>query len=313
MNLLTGRLAQLMTAVVLFFSVELSVSAKCIAVVTAGGGQSFWGEVIRGAVKAGQELNINIYARGVIDEVNREGQGEIIQSIINKGCRALVLAPNSTDRIKDVARLKELGIATVYIDRDMGGERLSVIKTENYAAGRLAGREMAKALQGQGQIAVLRLSKEVLSTTLRENGFIEGAVQGGLEIVVDQYIGTMVGDARAAAYQILRLQKQIDGIFTPNESTSIGVSIALKRINRAENIIHIGFDAHRIMVNSVKDAQMYGFVMQNPFRMGYEGVTTAYRAMRGLSVEEYLDTGVIFVGQKNINSNEIMQLLGESE
>ena len=211
---------------------------------------------------------------------------------------------------KDVAKLKAQGIPTVFIDRDIGGDRISIIKTENFSAGEKAGIEMAKALGGKGKIAILRFNKDVASTTARENGFIKGATSGGLEIVVDQYIGTMVGEARSEAYRILSIFKEIDGIFTPNESTSLGVIKALERLGKAGKVVHIGFDAHEVMIEALKSQHIYGFIVQHPFQMGYQGVHTVYRAMHGKDIKQKVNTDVVFISRENINHTEIRKMLG---
>ena len=294
----------------MFFCFESFATAECIGVVTAGGGQGFWGDVIKGANQAGKELGIEIHARGAVDEANVEGQRYIIESMIKSGCKGLVLAPNSEDRKKDAAQLKAKGIPTVFIDRDIGGDRISIIKTENFSAGEKAGIEMAKALDGKGKIALLRFNEDVASTTARENGFIKGATNGGLEIVVDQYIGTMVGEARSEAYRILKRLKKIDGIFTPNESTTLGVIKALERLNKAGEVVHIGFDAHKIMIESLNSHHIYGFIVQHPFQMGYQGVHTVYGAMHGKDVKQEVDTDVVFISRENINHKAIRKMLG---
>ncbi|MDM8550967.1 substrate-binding domain-containing protein [Desulfobacterales bacterium HSG2] len=293
----------------LFFGTVI-VKAECVGVITAGGGRGFWNIVKKGAVQAGKELGISVYVRGAVDESNAEGQRLSINYMMRKGCRGLVLAPNSKERKKDVALLKTQGIPTVYIDRDMGGDRISVIKTDNPSAGELAGREMVKALKGKGRVAVLRLNKDVLSTTSRENGFIREAVKGGLEIIVDQYIGTMVGAARGETKRIFSKASNIDGVFTPNESTTIGAMSSLIKLKKAGKVVHIGFDANELIIEALPSNYIYGFVVQRPFEMGYQGVHTVYQAMQGNGVKNKIDTGVTFVNRDNINNPKIKEMLG---
>ena len=305
---------KLFTKIVVFIGVFLFfgtiVEAECIGVVTAGGGKGFWGDVKKGARQAGKELGISVHVRGAVDESNVKAQRLIINYMMEKGCRGIVLAPNTEERKKDVAQLKAQGITTVYIDRDMGGERISVIKTNNSSAGELAGREMVKALKGKGRVAVLRFNKDLTTTTSRENGFIKEAVKGGLEIVVDQYLGTTVGDARGKALKILKKVTNVDGIFTPNESTTMGTIASLKTLNMAGKVIHIGFDSSEFMIKALKSNHMYGFVVQRPFEMGYQGVHTVYQAMQGKSVRNKIDTGVIFVNRDNLSNTKIKEMLG---
>ena len=284
--------------------------ADCVGVVTSGGGNSFWARVEAGAQQAGKDLGLEIYFRGPIDEGDIEAQAIIINWIEKHACIGLVLAPNSPQRIEQVANLKQHGIPTVYIDRDYGGDRVSVIKTENFKAGILAGHELARALGNKGRVAVLRMKKGVVSTDDRENGFIKGATDRGLVVSVDEYLATSISDARDKAYRTLKSVTDLDGIFTPNESTTLAVLGARKQITHLKNVKHIGFDAHSYMVNAVKDGVMLGFVVQNPYEMGYQGVQTIQKIVTGDKVEEIVDTGVLFVNANNINEKPVKDLIG---
>ena len=293
----------------LLLGLNPTVLGNCIGVVTAGGGAGFWGKVEKGAHQAGLELGIKVIVRGLADEASSEGQRHIINSMINWGCKGLVLAPNANERQQVVASLKAQGIPTVYIDRDIGGDRASVIKTQNFEAGVLAGKEMAKALNGKGRVALLRMDQGVVSTTHRENGFIKGARAGGLAIQFEAYLGTTIGDARKHATQALKHMPGIDGIFTPNESTSIGAMLALEVLQLPHSILHIGFDAHERMIKALTENKMQGFIVQRPFLMGYQGVHTVYKVMKGLSVEPLIDTGVKFINKNNLNHKDTKEIL----
>ncbi len=282
---------------------------NCIGVVTAGGGAGFWGKVEKGARQAGVELGVKVIVRGLADEASIEGKRHIINSMIKWGCKGLVLAPNASEHQHVVATLKAQGIPTVYIDRDIGGDRVSVIKTQNFQAGVLAGKEMAKALSGKGQVALLRMDQQVISTTHRENGFIKGARAGGIEIQFEAYLGTTIGDARKHATKALKHMPGIDGIFTPNESTSIGAMLALEALQLPHTILHIGFDAHERMIKALTENKMHGFIVQRPFLMGYQGVRTVHKVMEGLSVELLIDTGVKFINKNNLNHDETKEIL----
>lgn len=283
-----------LTLVLLFWLVSPAF-AQCIGVITAGGGQAYWQDVEQGAVKAAAELEIAIYTRGAADEINVQAQEALINWIVNIGCRGLVLAPNSDSHRDTIARLKAEGIPTVFVDRDIGGERVSVIKTNNDKAGELAGREMIKALGGRGKVAVFRMDREVQTTTARENAFIRTIENAGMIVAVEAYIGTRVGNAREKAYELLITHPDIDGIFTPNESTSLGTMAAINQLGRDHQPVHIGFDASPMLTNAMESGNIQGLVVQSPFQMGYQGVHTVYRAMQGQPVEENYEVPVVFL------------------
>lgn len=278
-------------------------NANCIGVITAGGGQQFWIEVERGAHAAAKELGIKAYIRGPADEINTSGQRSMIHSMQNYGCKVMVIAPNTSERKDDVEKLLSQGVPTIFIDRDIGGKRSGVVKTDNYQAGKTAGIELARALGGNGKVMVYRMDPKVVTTTLRENGFIEGALSGGLEIAGEIYLGTTIQSARDTAYQTLNQLDNIDGVFTPNESTSLALLATKQRHLKRSEIIHIGFDSHPMMFKAIQEGDMYGLISQQPYKMGYMSIMQAYKVMQGEPYEKEIGIDV-----KLITRNELPDL-----
>ncbi|SMF31480.1 ABC transporter substrate-binding protein [Pseudogulbenkiania subflava] len=289
-----------------------ALGRECIEVVSAGGGYSFWRAVGEGANQAGKELGLDIYFRGPPNEEDRQSQATIANMIWDLHCKALVIAPNAPERAELVEQLKAQGIPTVYIDRDTGGADVAaVVATNNVEAGRLAGKEMAKALAGKGRVVLLREKEGVVSTEERARGFIEGATKAGLTVVRDAYIGTSVGDTRVRAEEVLgKLRGKFEGVFTPNESTSLGALIQLKKMGLAGKIVHIGFDTNQYLISAVRLGDLHGLVVQRPREMGYQGVYLAYRKTQGQVIEPHkIDTGVIFVTKTNMDQPDIAKEL----
>jgi len=50
-------------------------------------------------------------------------------------------------------------------------------------------------------------------------------------------------------------------------------------------------------------------VVQDPFRMGYEGVKTGLAASKGEKVEAKIDTGVTLITKENMDSPRSQELL----
>lgn len=296
----------------LFFVLSGSyASAKdCIGVVPAGGGYSFWGEVGRGAKKAGEELGVEIYYRGPADENNPNSQKEVLGIIEQMHCKALVLAPNVPERNQDVAKFKANKIPTVYIDREFGNsEAIAVIATDNYHAGELAGQQMARALNNKGTVAVFHMKKGVQSTDDRERGFIAAAKAAGLTIAIEEWIGNNVGEARDKSLKVLRaLKTPVNGIFTPNESTTLATLATIKTLGIGSGTKLIGFDMSADYISSFQNNELYGVVVQRPYQMGYQGVKIAFNAVSGKMPEKHnIDPGTFFVTQATLRSPEYAQ------
>jgi ribose transport system substrate-binding protein len=101
----------------------------------------------------------------------------------------------------------------------------------------------------------------------------------------------------------------VQGIFTPNESTTFGMLRALQNAGLAGKIRFVGFDSSDKLVQGLKDGHIDGLVLQNPFAMGYIGVKTLVAHIRGEKVEKFIDTGAAVVTLKNMAQPEIKERL----
>ena len=126
----------------------------------------------------------------------------------------------------------------------------------------------------------------------------------------DQYAGPTRETAKRASENLLnRYGGQLQGIFTPNESSTIGMLLALQDISAAGRIKLVGFDASQILVDALRNGQLEGIVVQNPMRMGYLGVKTMVDHLRGRTVDPRIDTGVMVVTPANLDSAQVKDLV----
>ena len=101
----------------------------------------------------------------------------------------------------------------------------------------------------------------------------------------------------------------INGLFCVNESTTYGMLQALRRKRLAGAIKFIGFDSSDPLLVGLKSGEISGLVVQDPFRMGYLGVSTLVKHLRGETVNKFTDTGVTFVTAENLGNPEIVELV----
>lgn len=71
----------------------------------------------------------------------------------------------------------------------------------------------------------------------------------------------------------------------------------------------IGFDAGVLLLEGVKTGVVDSLVVQNPYKMGYEGVRVLIATLDGQKVEKRVDTGVTLVTKENLETPEIQALL----
>lgn len=231
-----------------------SASGKMtIAVIPKGTAHEFWKSIHAGAVKASRELNVDIIWKGPLREDDREQQISVMEDFISRGVNGIVLAPLDDIALRaPVANAKAANIPVVIIDSDLkSDDYVSFAATDNYLGGKLGAQELIRLLHGKGRVVMLRVMEGGASTTNRERGFMETIVTApGITVVSsNQYGGPTVESAYRMSENILAPLKDksgaltIDGIFTPNESTTFGMLRALQDGGNAGKVTFVGFDA----------------------------------------------------------------------
>jgi ribose transport system substrate-binding protein len=289
-----------------------------IAVIPKGTTHEFWKAVHAGAVKAAEELGVEVIWKGPLKEDDREAQIKVVEDFITRGVDGIVLAPLDDVALRaPVENASRLGIPVVIIDSALKSEEhVSFVATDNYRGGQMAGEHLAKLLDGEGKVVMLRYQEGSASTTNRENGFLDAIKEHeAIEVVsANQYGGATTESAYQASENMLSPLKteeglSIDGIFCPNESTTFGMLRALQESGLAGTVRFVGFDASAKLVQAMRDGEIHALTLQNPLRMGYLGVKTMVRHLRGEEVRARVDTGVTLVTPGNMEEPAIQQLL----
>ncbi len=285
-----------------------------IAVIPKGTTHEFWKSIHAGAIKASRELDVDIQWNGPLREDDREEQSKIVETFIASRVNAIVLAPlDDRSLMPPVMQAKGRGIPTVVIDSGLQGDAHSAfVATDNYKGGALAAERLGELLSGKGKIIMIRYQEGSASTAERERGFTDTmeARFPGIEFLSDnQYAGATTETAFVASENILNRFQAPDAIFTPNESSTFGCLRALQSRGLSGKIVFVGFDASTKLVEALRDGEIQGLVLQNPFNMGYLGVKTAVSVIRGESFEPRIDTGVVLATPGNMDDPEIAQLL----
>ena len=290
-----------------------------IAVIPKGTSHVFWQSIHAGAEKAAQELGVSIIWRGPLREDDRASQVSEVEGFVTRGVSGIVLAPLDDSALAPpVADAKRAGIPVVVIDSGLkGNDYVSYVATDNRKGGRLAGEHLAKLLGGKGKVVVLRYAEGSDSTNQREEGFLE-AIKASADIHVvssNQYGGADVEGAYKKGEALLSGMKRpdgsadVDGIFTPNESTTLAMMRVLQDNGWAGKVKFVGFDATDMLVKGMSDGTIDGLVLQDPVNMGYQGVKTIVAHIKGDKVEPRIDTGVRLVARDHMNDPDAKELL----
>jgi ribose transport system substrate-binding protein len=130
----------------------------------------------------------------------------------------------------------------------------------------------------------------------------------------DQFAGPTRDTAKSASENLLnRFAETVNGIFTPNESSTAGMLLALQDIGKAGKITFVGFDYSASFLPPLERGELKGFVVQNPVNMGYLSVKTLVDHLRGRQVPRTVDTGVLMVTEENLHDPAVQAVINPPE
>ena len=110
-----------------------------IAVIPKGSTHDYWKHVHQGANEAAKELGVTINFQGPEKEDDKESQIRMIETMISKGVKGIVLAPLDDQALAEpVANAKKAGIPVVIIDSGLSGsDYISMVSTDNEKGGHM--------------------------------------------------------------------------------------------------------------------------------------------------------------------------------
>jgi len=302
-----------------------AVSAQEIAVIVKTGNSSFWQNVQTGCFDAQKELKklspkLSVTFLGPQSESNVAEEINIVESAVDRGVKAIVLAPSDVNAlIPAVKKAKDAGIPVVIIDSLLAGDAsnyVSFLATDNDAAGRACAKALIDAVKAKtgkdtGKIAVMSYVAGVGSEIGRVGGFKDYIAKNSrLTIVTTQYSNADMPTALNQTTNVLQANPDLVGIFGANEPTAVGMGRAIAQAGLAGKIVAIGFDGNAALQGFIKDGTLLAIAVQSSYNMGYLGVKTAYDiAFNKKTVPAKIDTGFIMVTKDNIDSQAAKNVL----
>ena len=277
----------------------------------------YWRAVLAGARKAGQDLGVNVVGLGTQSGSDTNGQISILATAVASNPAAIVIAPSEFAALgksidEAAKKVKIIGIESAADTKAM----TSLLATDNLNAGRVAADALALAItktyaDTEGDVVMITSMPGVPSLDQRAKGFKEvvTAKYKALDITAEKVADGKPATVLGIMNDLIANTGDLRGVFVSDPITAQAVSQAVveKKTNDKINIVGVGSDEK--LVKFLQDDVITGLVVEDPFRMGYEGVKTALAASKGEQVSANVDTGVTLITKANMGSARSQELL----
>ncbi|HUX11771.1 MAG TPA: substrate-binding domain-containing protein [Spirochaetia bacterium] len=287
---------------------------ESVYVVLKATGQSmeFWQIVRAGIQVAATEYDIEPKIVGPEWEKDVDKQIEILGQVIKKKPDAILLAASDYKRLVPLAEkaVKE-GITIVTLDSALDSDApVSFVATDNVAAGRKAGAEIAGLVPHGRPIAIISHIRGVATAIDREKGVRDALSDAGRSAPVGTFYSENDFDiAYRETKKLLAEYPNLGGIVALNENSAIGTGRALRDAGAAGRVKLVGFDNSQEEIEFLEDGVVQALIVQKPFNMGYLGIRTVVQALRGEKVPRVIHTESVLVRKEDMFTPENQKLL----
>lgn len=273
----------------------------------------FWGTnpflvtMVNGARKAAAEwkakgVNVDLIVTNGGDN-DKAKQVSDLEDLSAQGVDGVLIFPGDsvmvTDPIKNIYNKQNIPVVIT----DIGvrsGSYISLIITDNLKGGQQAGDYMASLLPKGSKVITLDHAPTNDNGQTRRKGFEERAKELGLTVLPRQPVQFLTLDSsRQAMEDLLVSEPEIKGAFAFNQLVLQGAYQALQQAGKAGQVKLVGFDLDPVSFQMVKDGKIDGLVVQDPWRMGYQGMNTVLTKLTGGEVQAFVGLGTKLLTKQN--------------
>jgi ribose transport system substrate-binding protein len=291
--------------------------AQTIPIIVKDTTSFYWQIVLAGARKAGQDLGVKVPELGAQSESDINGQISILENAVAEKPAAIVISPTQFAALGKPIDAAAKSVKIIGIDSAADSKAFtSFLTTDNVQGGRVAADALAAAItkvygKPEGNIALITSLPGVGSLDERAKGFKEvlASKYPGLKLVADKVADGQATTALNIMTDLITANPDLRGVFASNLIMAQGAGQAIAENKLQDKMKLIGFDNDDKLVKFLSDGVIAGLVVQDPYRMGYDGVKTALAASKGQTVPAFVDTGVNLITKDNMNSARSQELL----
>jgi ribose transport system substrate-binding protein len=300
-----------------FGACAMAQTKQTVAIIVKDTTSPYWQAVLAGARKAGRDLSVNVVELGAQSESDTNGQIDMLEKAVASNPAAIVLAPAQAAALGRPIDEAAKKVKIIGIDSTADTKAItSLLATDNVNAGRIAAEALAAAItktygDTEGNIVTITSMPGVAALDQRAKGFKEvlAAKYRALDIVADRVADGKPTTAINIMKDIIANTPDLRGVFVsdPIMTQAVGQAVAESKSGDKINVVGVGSDQK--LVELLQGDTIAALVVEDPFRMGYDGVKTALAASKGEQVAANVDTGATLITKANMRSARSQELL----
>ncbi len=245
------------------------------------------------AADAGVDALIRMPPNGTAEEQKRQ-----LEDVVAAGVQGVAITPKDPDNMTGLLdRVAERCILITHDSDAPRSKRLCYIGVDNYDAGRMCGELVEEAMPDGGPLVILVGTLDQDNARGRRQGLIDhllgrshdpsrfdpqdAVLKNDKWEIRATYTSQMDAQkAKAAAQDSLTRWADLKGMVGLFAYEPPVILDAVRSAGRLDDVAIVGFDEDDATLKGIRDGEIHGTVVQNPYEYGYQSVTLLAKLLR---------------------------------
>ncbi|CAN5455067.1 sugar-binding protein [soil metagenome] len=268
-----------------------TTAGKTKIAIVSNNPEEFWTIAEKGAEKAAKDFDCSVVFRKP-DKGEVQAQRDIVNALAEQGVQGMAISV--IDPVNQAPDLKLIAgkLKLITMDNDAEkSDRICYVGTDNIAAGKSAGRLVAKALPAGGTVAVFVGQISPLNAKQRFDGVMEALreVEKAKGVKYTLYKNEAITDGANREQAQINARQALEQLGNEPNVCMVGLWAynapacleAVKSKGLAKKVKIVAFDEMDATLTGITAGEIEGTVVQDPFNFAYQSVEILAAEIKG--------------------------------
>jgi simple sugar transport system substrate-binding protein len=223
-----------------------------------------------------------------------------IEDAVAKGQQAIVITPMGPEVVPAMNAAADKGVKVILVDNNLDDftKKTAVAATDNVKGGQAAGAYLKSVLKPGDTIGLMEGVRGVPALDARIKGVKDALKDSGVKVIIGG-AETKCDAAKGAtvAEDLLTRAPKLTAIYSACDDPAIAAAKVAKQ--KGKKVLVMGYDGLPDAAKAIEAGDMQATIAQFPGKMAALGVQAAVDAVKGKTVEPFIDTGTELVTKTN--------------
>jgi ribose transport system substrate-binding protein len=290
-------------------------ASKTIVFIPKSTDVTYWLFLRKGAADKAKALGYDLQYQGVSRESDVTGEVNLLRNVVSSHPAGILIA--ATDAQALAAPVEEgikAGVPIIMVDSGVNSDAPSAsITTDNTDGGYQLGKKLAELIDGKGKVINLGITAGSQTGKERDQGFLAAMKERpDIKVLPTQWTSAQAATAMNDTTDLLNSNPDVNGVYSAAAPMAVGAAQALKARGLDKKVKLVTFDPSPEVIPLFEDGTIQAIAAQNPYQMGFEGVSMLDAVIKGGKIapdKKKTQIPVVIITPENFKQPDVQKLI----